>query len=64
MTDLAATDAPQGAGSRPSVVLGVSGGIAAYKAAELLRRLTESGHDVTVVPTPTSLTSSTRPSDC
>ncbi len=31
------------------VVLGVSGGIAAYKACELLRRLTESGHDVTVV---------------
>jgi phosphopantothenoylcysteine decarboxylase/phosphopantothenate--cysteine ligase len=37
--------------SRPRVVLGVSGGIAAYKACELLRLLTESGHDVTVVPT-------------
>ncbi|MDT7549393.1 MAG: phosphopantothenoylcysteine decarboxylase / phosphopantothenate---cysteine ligase [Actinomycetota bacterium] len=37
------------------VVLGVSGGIAAYKAAELLRRLTESGHDVTVVPTESAL---------
>ncbi len=37
------------------VVLGVSGGIAAYKACELLRRLTESGHDVTVVPTPAAL---------
>ena len=36
-------------GTRPRVVLGVSGGIAAYKACELLRRLTESGHDVTVV---------------
>jgi phosphopantothenoylcysteine decarboxylase / phosphopantothenate---cysteine ligase len=36
---------------RPGVVLGVAGGIAAYKAAELLRRLTETGHDVTVVPT-------------
>ena len=35
----------------PAVVLGVAGGIAAYKAAELLRRLTESGHDVRVVPT-------------
>ena len=35
--------------SRPRVVLGVSGGIAAYKACELLRRFTESGHDVTVV---------------
>ncbi len=37
--------------SRPRVVLGVSGGIAAYKACELLRLFTESGHDVTVVPT-------------
>jgi phosphopantothenoylcysteine decarboxylase / phosphopantothenate---cysteine ligase len=34
-----------------SVVLGVSGGIAAYKACELLRLLTESGHHVRVVPT-------------
>jgi phosphopantothenoylcysteine decarboxylase / phosphopantothenate---cysteine ligase len=41
--------------SRPRVVLGVSGGIAAYKACELLRRLTESGHDVTVVPTAAAL---------
>ena len=41
------------AGTR--VVLGVSGGIAAYKAAELLRRFTESGHDVTVVPTAAAL---------
>ncbi len=40
---------------RPRVVLGVSGGIAAYKACELLRRLTESGHDVTVVPTAAAL---------
>jgi phosphopantothenoylcysteine decarboxylase/phosphopantothenate--cysteine ligase len=37
------------------VVLGVSGGIAAYKACELLRRFTESGHDVTVVPTASAL---------
>lgn len=43
------------AGSRPRVVLGVSGGIAAYKACELLRRFTESGHDVTVVPTAAAL---------
>ena len=41
--------------SRPRVVLGVSGGIAAYKACELLRRFTESGHDVTVVPTAPAL---------
>ncbi|MDX3505707.1 bifunctional phosphopantothenoylcysteine decarboxylase/phosphopantothenate--cysteine ligase CoaBC [Streptomyces sp. ATCC51928] len=40
---------------KPKVVLGVSGGIAAYKACELLRRLTESGHDVRVVPTVASL---------
>src|SRR5690349_23197296 len=42
-------------GGRPRVVLGVSGGIAAYKACELLRRLTESGHGVTVVPTAAAL---------
>ncbi len=40
---------------RPRVVLGVAGGIAAYKAADLLRRLTESGHEVTVVPTTAAL---------
>src|ERR1700676_5330776 len=39
----------------PRVVLGVGAGIAAYKACELLRRLTESGHQVRVVPTPDSL---------
>ncbi|MDN4611430.1 bifunctional phosphopantothenoylcysteine decarboxylase/phosphopantothenate--cysteine ligase CoaBC [Arthrobacter burdickii] len=33
------------------IVLGVGGGIAAYKAASLLRLFTESGHDVTVIPT-------------
>ncbi|MCW2776395.1 MAG: hypothetical protein JWN17_120, partial [Frankiales bacterium] len=38
-------------GNRPRVVLGVAGGIAAYKACELLRQLTETGHDVKVVPT-------------
>ncbi len=37
------------------VVLGVAGGIAAYKACELLRRLVEAGHDVTVVPTASAL---------
>ncbi|MFE3140460.1 bifunctional phosphopantothenoylcysteine decarboxylase/phosphopantothenate--cysteine ligase CoaBC [Streptomyces scopuliridis] len=40
---------------KPKVVLGVAGGIAAYKACELLRRLTESGHDVRVVPTGSAL---------
>ncbi len=39
----------------PRVVLGVGGGIAAYKACELLRRLTESGHRVRVVPTAEAL---------
>ena len=37
------------------IVLGVAGGIAAYKACEVLRRLRESGHEVTVVPTPNAL---------
>jgi phosphopantothenoylcysteine decarboxylase/phosphopantothenate--cysteine ligase len=41
--------------ARPRVVLGVAGGIAAYKAVELLRQLTETGHDVTVVPTRAAL---------
>jgi phosphopantothenoylcysteine decarboxylase/phosphopantothenate--cysteine ligase len=42
-------------GSRPRVVLGVCGGIAAYKACELIRRFTETGHDVRVVPTESAL---------
>src|SRR5215475_1453214 len=37
------------------VILGVSAEIAAYKSCELLRRLTESGHQVRVVPTADSL---------
>ena len=37
------------------IVLGVSGGVAAYKAALLLRLFTEAGHDVRVVPTPSAL---------
>lgn len=37
------------------IVLGVTGGIAAYKAALLLRLFTEGGHDVTVVPTSAAL---------
>ncbi len=37
------------------MLLGVGGGIAAYKACELVRLLTESGHDVTVVPTTNAL---------
>src|ERR1700733_6413275 len=37
------------------VVLGVGAGISAYKACELLRLLTESGHEVRVGPTPEAL---------
>src|SRR5689334_3450740 len=37
------------------IILGVSGGIAAYKACSLLRLFTEHGHDVTVVPTAAAL---------
>jgi phosphopantothenoylcysteine decarboxylase/phosphopantothenate--cysteine ligase len=40
---------------KPFVVLGVAGGIAAYKAAEVLRNLTESGHRVRVLPTEAAL---------
>lgn len=39
----------------PRVILGVCGGIAAYKSVELLRLLVQSGHDVTVVPTENAL---------
>ncbi len=37
------------------IVLGVGGGIAAYKSVALLRLLGEDGHDVTVVPTAAAL---------
>lgn len=37
------------------IILGVSGGIAAYKAVLLLRMLTEAGHRVRVVPTESAL---------
>jgi phosphopantothenoylcysteine decarboxylase/phosphopantothenate--cysteine ligase len=39
----------------PRIVLGVGGGIAAYKACELLRLFTESGHRVRVIPTAAAL---------
>lgn len=42
-------------GSPGEVILGVGGGIAAYKACDLLRRLQDLGYGVTVVPTPSSL---------
>ncbi len=47
--------APTRTATPTSVVLGVAGGIAAYKAADLLRKLVEAGHDVTVVPTRAAL---------
>lgn len=47
---------PNAPEDRPTrVVLGVSGGIAAYKACEVVRRLTETGHQVRVVPTESAL---------
>jgi len=42
-------------GGRPRVVVGVGGGIAAYKACQLVRLFTESGHHVDVVPTAAAL---------
>jgi phosphopantothenoylcysteine decarboxylase / phosphopantothenate---cysteine ligase len=41
--------------SRKRVVVGVSGGIAAYKAATVVRQLTEAGHQVRVIPTESAL---------
>jgi phosphopantothenoylcysteine decarboxylase / phosphopantothenate---cysteine ligase len=37
------------------IVLGIGGGIAAYKVCEVLRRLTEAGHQVRTVPTEAAL---------
>ncbi|OBK80189.1 bifunctional phosphopantothenoylcysteine decarboxylase/phosphopantothenate--cysteine ligase CoaBC [Mycobacterium sp. 1164985.4] len=37
------------------IIVGVAGGIAAYKAATVVRQLTEAGHDVRVVPTESAL---------
>ena len=54
--DVAAAAGTQGDGRGGlRVVLGVTGGIAAYKACELLRRFTEAGHTVRVVPTASAL---------
>lgn len=50
------TSRPEVAGGpRRRIVLGVSGGIAAYKACSLLRLFTEAGYEVTVVPTEAAL---------
>ncbi|MGB7142897.1 flavoprotein, partial [Mycobacterium sp.] len=41
--------------NRKRIVVGVSGGIAAYKAATVVRQLTEAGHQVRVIPTESAL---------
>jgi phosphopantothenoylcysteine decarboxylase / phosphopantothenate---cysteine ligase len=40
---------------RKRVIVGVSGGIAAYKACTVVRQLTEAGHQVRVIPTESAL---------
>jgi phosphopantothenoylcysteine decarboxylase / phosphopantothenate---cysteine ligase len=40
---------------RKRIIVGVAGGIAAYKAATVVRQLTEAGHTVRVVPTESAL---------
>ncbi|MGH3995436.1 MAG: flavoprotein, partial [Pseudonocardiaceae bacterium] len=47
--------APIPPGLARRIVLGIGGGIAAYKTCEVLRRLTEAGHQVRVVPTAAAL---------
>lgn len=37
------------------VLVGITGGVAAYKAAEIIRELTESGHEVRAIPTTNAL---------
>lgn len=44
-------DAPEPPGTAPTVVLGVTGSIAAYKAADLTSRLVQAGATVTVIMT-------------
>ncbi|WP_323055578.1 bifunctional phosphopantothenoylcysteine decarboxylase/phosphopantothenate--cysteine ligase CoaBC [Mycobacterium pinniadriaticum] len=41
--------------NRKRIVVGVAGGIAAYKACSVVRQLSEAGHDVRVVPTESAL---------
>lgn len=42
-------------GSRPRIVVGLTGGIAAYKVVSVIRTLVESGADVHVIPTESAL---------
>ena len=41
--------------NRKRIIVGVAGGIAAYKACTLVRQLSEAGHDVRVIPTESAL---------
>jgi len=52
MTGIPSAEPPSGSAQ---VILGVGGGIAAYKVVEVLRGLTEAGHRVRVVPTDSAL---------
>ncbi|MDH4658351.1 bifunctional phosphopantothenoylcysteine decarboxylase/phosphopantothenate--cysteine ligase CoaBC [Corynebacterium pyruviciproducens] len=45
----------RGDSTRKKIVVGVTGGIAAYKACQVIRDFTKRGADVTVVPTPNAL---------
>ncbi|HEY3924528.1 MAG TPA: bifunctional phosphopantothenoylcysteine decarboxylase/phosphopantothenate--cysteine ligase CoaBC [Acidothermaceae bacterium] len=55
MTPASSPRASASDADRPRIVFGVTGGIAAYKACEVLRLLTEAHYDVTVVPTRAAL---------
>nr|WP_144418249.1 bifunctional phosphopantothenoylcysteine decarboxylase/phosphopantothenate--cysteine ligase CoaBC [Mycobacterium sp. EPa45] len=41
--------------NRKRIIVGVAGGIAAYKACSVIRQLSEAGHDVRVIPTESAL---------
>ena len=41
--------------TRKRIIVGVAGGIAAYKACSVVRQLTEAGHQVRVIPTESAL---------
>ncbi|MFM1725557.1 bifunctional phosphopantothenoylcysteine decarboxylase/phosphopantothenate--cysteine ligase CoaBC [Rhodococcus sp. PAM 2766] len=58
MSDREAESASGGSGDSPTrkrIVVGVGGGIAAYKVCALIRSFTESGHSVRVIPTESAL---------
>ncbi|NKS16397.1 bifunctional phosphopantothenoylcysteine decarboxylase/phosphopantothenate--cysteine ligase CoaBC [Rhodococcus hoagii] len=58
MSDRGTDSATDGSGTSPArkrIVVGVGGGIAAYKVCALIRSFTESGHSVRVIPTESAL---------